>query len=402
MVTINDDVGQTMIIGVSGGPDSMALLDQMVQSKHTLIVCHMNYHHRDSADRDQTIVQSYCLDHGIVCIVEDYKHGRSTNFQADARNQRYTFFKRWYDHYHASCLLIAHNLDDHIETYLMQKDSGRQVDYYGLMFQRYLYGMKVVRPLLSIRKKTLLAYCNDHHIPYGIDESNLSDDYQRNKIRHHRVETMDDTNIDALVKSIDALNTIKKETYQHYRSLIDNAGLTITDINTTPLLWLRWYIREYTIDTNNHKDAYYQQIKDDLARRGWTKYDHGSLEYDRQHIMYHPRLSFDPILLYDLDHNDHGVFKLCSKGTIRQGINAFQDDFPLTVRLVKPGDTMAFKFGHKSLHRYFIDHKIPLHQRYNTLVVINQHGTIIFASGIGCDLSHYTDTFDTFMVQSSS
>ena len=111
-------------------------------------------------------------------------------------------------------------------------------------------------------------------------------------------------------------------------------------------------------------------------------------------------MDFKPIQLTDLDPRSYDGFTITDHGSIRQGIAARADEFPLTVRLVQPGDTMEFSFGHKSLHRYFIDHKIPMAMRRNTLVISNCHGTIIFASGIGCDLSHYDQPFNAFMVQS--
>ncbi len=400
MLTIKDYTGSTIIIGVSGGPDSMALLDVLIHQDVQLIVAHMNYHHRFFADRDQTLMQSYCQHHHVVCVVEDYHPCGLSNFQADARQARYLFFKRLYDLYHADMLMLAHHKDDLIETYLMQRESGRSVDVLGLEECRMLFGMKVVRPLLDYRKKQLEHYCIDHGIPYGHDETNDQDGYRRNQLRHDVVSTMDDTTMDTLVKTIHSLNHVNHIDYQNYIRHLNHGSLHLDSIESLPIQWLRWYLREYTSDITSHKDDYYVQLKDTLLKRHWQIIHQGILEYHFPYLRYTPLMDFKPIQLTDLDPRSYDGFTITDHGSTRQGIAARPDEFPLTVRLVQPGDTMEFSFGHKSLHRYFIDHKIPMATRRNTLVITNCHGTIIFASGIGCDLSHYDQPFNAFMVQS--
>ena len=400
MLTIKEYSGSTIVVGVSGGPDSMALLDILTHQSVTLIVAHMNYHHRSSADRDQQIVESYCKARGIECVAKDYHAFGLSNFQADARNARYRFFKDVVLKYHADMLMLAHHKDDLIETYLMQKESGRHVDVYGLAQCRMLFGMKVVRPLLAYRKTQLEQYCHDHGIQYGNDETNDMDAYRRNQLRHQVVSLMDDATMDAMVETIDALNQRIDVEYQIYQHHVNNGSLSIQDIQSLPIQWLRWFMREQAMDLTSHKDEYYLQLKEILVKRHWQIIDQGILEIHQNQLRYTQLIDFKPVQLNDLKPADYDGFTICDHGTPRQGIAACCDEFPLTVRLVQPGDTMLFSFGHKSLHRYFIDHKIPMAIRRNTLVVTNKQGSIIFASGIGCDLSHYAESFNAFMVQS--
>ena len=84
--------------------------------------------------------------------------------------------------------MVAHHLDDLLETYIMQRDKKLSVDYYGLREFIVMDGLNVYRPLLKFEKKQLQAYCDDNKIDYGIDESNLSDDYSRNRIRHRVID----------------------------------------------------------------------------------------------------------------------------------------------------------------------------------------------------------------------
>ena len=178
-----------VLIGVSGGPDSMALLDIM-KDKYEVYVAHVNYHHRDSALRDELIVEDYCRKYDIPYFKKDYVEVDGGNFQENARIFRYEFYKEIIDKYDLDCVMLAHHKDDLIETYLMQKKRNSHVYYYGLKRSVNNFGIKIVRPLLKYTKDDLKDYCDNLGIVYGIDESNLSDDYQRNRIRHDVIEKL--------------------------------------------------------------------------------------------------------------------------------------------------------------------------------------------------------------------
>lgn len=102
---VNNKTDRTAVIaGVSGGPDSMALLDQLVtgrlivdemqNTKLDITVCHVNYHHRSTADRDQKITEDYCRKHDLKCRVFHADPEKcSENFQSWARDVRYGFFE---------------------------------------------------------------------------------------------------------------------------------------------------------------------------------------------------------------------------------------------------------------------------------------------------------------------
>ena len=93
------------------------------------------------------------------------------------------------DEYKLDGVLVAHHKDDLIETYLMQRERG-SVSFYGLKEENTVRGVRVIRPLLNMSKAELIEYDREHDIEYGIDESNLGNDYKRNRIRHSTVEKM--------------------------------------------------------------------------------------------------------------------------------------------------------------------------------------------------------------------
>ena len=177
------------VVACSGGPDSMALLDQLNKQGRDIVVAHVNYKHRDTADRDENIVKEYCQKYGIpvrVC----YPIHEKGNFQAWARDVRYAFFEEVADEFDTKLLYVAHQMDDVIETYFFQKKRNMICDYYGLKQESSRHGYKIIRPLLSYTKAELQMYCVENGVSFGIDESNLTNHYTRNVIRHTQIEKM--------------------------------------------------------------------------------------------------------------------------------------------------------------------------------------------------------------------
>lgn len=174
------------IIAVSGGPDSMALLNLF--NKNIVGVCHVNYHKRKDSDIDTKIVADYCSSHNLTLAIYDvdkllYKNAKQKNFQALAREIRYEFFVQCAKQFNCNNLLIAHNLNDFIETAIMQERRKSLNFFYGIRQQTKYKTLNIYRPLLNEFKSDLEKYCQDNGITYAIDSSNASDIYERNRIR---------------------------------------------------------------------------------------------------------------------------------------------------------------------------------------------------------------------------
>ncbi len=103
-----------LLLAVSGGPDSMALLNDYKKSK--VVVAHINYKKRADSDIDQKIVEDFCAKYEIPCEVLVVTKECVGNFQKWARDIRYEYFKKIYQKYDCKKLLVAHHLDDFIET----------------------------------------------------------------------------------------------------------------------------------------------------------------------------------------------------------------------------------------------------------------------------------------------
>ena len=139
----------TWLIGVSGGPDSMALLSMCLEEGAPVAVAHVNYHHRQEADQEEAYVRTFCAGHGIACHVRNEPFTYIGNFEAAARQWRYDFFVETVKQNGYCGILIAHQEDDLLETYLMPSERKLEPDWFGLRQEMMYRGVLVRRPLLS-------------------------------------------------------------------------------------------------------------------------------------------------------------------------------------------------------------------------------------------------------------
>ncbi|MGL4617020.1 MAG: tRNA lysidine(34) synthetase TilS, partial [Mycoplasmoidaceae bacterium] len=173
------------IAAVSGGPDSMAMLN-MFKNK-IIAVAFVNYKKRIEADYEQQFVEKFCKENKIeffpyIVNWEMHKDGIN-NFQAHARKIRYNFFCDVSMKKNNNNLLVAHNFNDFLETGYAQLEKKSKSLYYGIMQKSTYKNLKIFRPLLHLEKKYLEDYCIKNKVKYSIDHTNTSDDYERNRNR---------------------------------------------------------------------------------------------------------------------------------------------------------------------------------------------------------------------------
>lgn len=186
--------GDHVILGVSGGPDSMCLLDvlhRIYEDTVTLHVVHVNHSIRESADSEAEFVSNICRAMGIDCQVIKVdaigyakEYGMST--EEAGRILRYKLFEKVYSEIDIAednkWIAVAHNMDDNAETMLLNMFRGSSLG--GLIGIRARRD-KVIRPLLNVSRFEIEQYLENNGISYCIDESNMTDDYARNRVRHH-------------------------------------------------------------------------------------------------------------------------------------------------------------------------------------------------------------------------
>ena len=377
------------VVACSGGPDSMALLDQLNKKGMDLVVAHVNYQHRDTAFRDEQIVKEYCQLHNIPVRVL-YPVYTSGNFQAWARDVRYDFFEDVAHQYHANTVYVAHQMDDVIETYIFQKERNMVCDWYGLRPSSMRHGLEIKRPLLAYTKKELEEYCQSHSVKFGIDESNLTNHYTRNVIRHTTIEKLTRKEKEEYIKKINLENEKLVKKHKEMQAFFESWNQDADQLLSQNEAWL--YLDQYLFMHIKHhfSKKYLIQLCSQLTKNVCIEIENFYLERHNGLLNMVVKPDIKEYVLQDLTCKDYGEFSISTKGVTIESFSVTQKDFPLIVRHVKDFDSIQMRFGKKNVHRFFVDRKISRIQRKYWLVIENKDGDVIFAPGLGCDVNHYS------------
>ena len=379
---------QNWVVLVSGGPDSMALLDLLRRASVRPFVLHVNYHARMSALRDQQIVNDYCLRYKIDLQIIDAQFPGKSNFQSWARDIRYRAATERVKQTNSLGIMVAHHRDDVLETYLMQVRANKHVGWYGIRDNSTIFDTKVVRPLLKWSKQELIVYCESMDVDYGIDESNLSIKYVRNRIRKEMMLLSEEEKA-TLIHEIDEKNHKIERDLKKVESLINQDSLDSRLLNGNRILLRAWLSKHAARKTFATKflDEILRQVSDEhhfeirLDKDETLLLQYGEMRVVSKHEEF-------CIVLDRTEYKDYDKFSLREDGVVREGLCLCESDFPLTFRPLKPGDVIRLSFGTKSISRWCIDRKIPLENRRRILVVENACQEIIFASSIGANVTH--------------
>ncbi|MCH1471073.1 MAG: tRNA lysidine(34) synthetase TilS, partial [Flavobacteriaceae bacterium] len=200
---------QRILVAVSGGVDSMVLLDLLREYSDVVVVAHCNFQLRgqESAE-DEQLVESYCKRHQLTCHIKrfDTKLPKQST-QMAARTLRYNWFEELCLSNDYDVVLTAHHADDNIETLLMNIIRGTGIE--GLTGIPEQNG-RILRPLLPFYKSEIIAYAQVHQIPWREDRSNKSNDYQRNAMRHHVIPELAKLHPKALENTIKTIDFTKE------------------------------------------------------------------------------------------------------------------------------------------------------------------------------------------------
>lgn len=182
---------EKLVVAVSGGADSTALLDALVALRPDptkTIVAHFNHALRGAdSDADQVFVETIAKQYALTCVCQvatmDERENQSEN---DLRNLRRKFLVQTATDLDAQWIVLAHHADDQVETFLhnLLRGSGPR----GLAGMRPSKAisptLRMMRPMLHLSRQDILAYLDERNLPYRIDASNALCNYTRNRIRH--------------------------------------------------------------------------------------------------------------------------------------------------------------------------------------------------------------------------
>lgn len=203
------------IIAVSGGVDSMALLDLLAkQPVIELVVAHFNHGMRPDAHKDEELVQRRVKQLGLPYEM-GYGHLGAKASEATARNARYEFLERQQNKYRAAAIITAHHQDDWLETAFLNLLRG--TGYRGLV--AISANKMVLRPLLNYPKSAILDYARKQELQWREDSSNQEDDYLRNYIRHKLLPKLNERQRQDLICKLDKVAKINAGIYKDIAKL---------------------------------------------------------------------------------------------------------------------------------------------------------------------------------------
>lgn len=217
--------GDFVVVGVSGGADSMFLLNYLIgkreELKLNLSVANVEHGIRGQESvADTEFVKKYCEEHNVdfkSISIDAVNESKSLGMGVEeySRQKRYEFFNS----FNADKIATAHNLSDNVETFLFRLCRGTSVK--GLTSIPCIRG-KIIRPLIDVSGDEIREYCNQNNIPYRIDSTNADNDYSRNKIRNQIIPLFEEINpsfeqaVARLIKNIDCEDNYLDATVQNF------------------------------------------------------------------------------------------------------------------------------------------------------------------------------------------
>ena len=186
-----------VLVGLSGGADSVALLGVLVRLGYPCIALHCNFHLRgEESDRDEAFACEFAESlevpfHKIDFDTISYAGEKHLSIEMAARELRYAWFEEMRERLGGQAIAVAHHRDDNVETVLMNLIRGTGIR--GMSGIRPRNGF-IVRPLLCVSREDILAWLADQGYAYMVDSTNLSDAYTRNFIRLNVLPLLEEIN----------------------------------------------------------------------------------------------------------------------------------------------------------------------------------------------------------------
>ena len=384
-----------LLLAVSGGIDSMVLLDLFYKLRFDICVVHCNFQLRGKeSDGDEMLVREICQDRYIPYFIEsfdttEFAKINKLSIQLAARKLRYDWFQEiislGFDY-----VLTAHHLDDNVETFLINFTRGTGLE--GLTGIPAQNG-NIIRPLLPFSREEIENYAQANQIQWREDSSNASDKYFRNKLRHNIVPTLKELNTGFLDSFQNTLHHL-----QQSESLVNDASKLVfekvveekenqLEIHLKPLL-----------EFQNYKAYLYQWLKN-YGFSAWNDiYDlveaqSGKQVFSETHILLKDR---EKLILSERNEiNKSEVFiiesieskvniplklRFCKAVNIFETVSncIFVDEskikFPLTIRKWQEGDYFypSGMNGKKKLSKYFKDEKYSLLDKENQWLLCSE------------------------------
>ena len=223
--------GDSIVIGVSGGPDSMTLLNVLINLKQKLgiskiFVATVNHMIREEAEEETKFVENFCESHGIefylkkVDVQEEAK-SKKISTELAGRNARYDFFEEVLKKTGSNKIATAHNSNDNAETVLMNLLRGSGVS--GLKGIEKIRDGKFIRPIIECKRSEIEQYCLENKLNPRYDKTNNENTYTRNKIRNMLIPYIEENFNPNIVDSLNRLSTIATKEDEYIHKIVENS-----------------------------------------------------------------------------------------------------------------------------------------------------------------------------------
>ena len=210
------DPNDIIVVAVSGGPDSMCLLDNLVYLKEQLkikqiVVAHLNHMIREEANSETEYVKAYCKSKNIECYIKfvdviKIAEKQKIGTEEAGRKERYNFFEEVSKKVNANKIAIAHNCNDNAETVFMHLLRGSGIS--GLCGIKPYREGKFIRPLIKCKRNEIEQYCEDNKLYPKYDKSNNDNTYTRNRIRNELIPYIQKEFNPNIIETMDRLSEL--------------------------------------------------------------------------------------------------------------------------------------------------------------------------------------------------
>ena len=397
-----------VIVGLSGGADSVALLHILTRLGYPCVAAHCNFHLRnDESDADADFAQQTAEALGLPFRRIDFdtaddarQHGVS--IEMAARTLRYEWFETLRPELGAEAIAVAHHRDDNVETVLLNLIRGTGLS--GLCGMRPRNG-HIVRPLLSVDRHQIVRWLADRHLPFCTDSSNASDVYRRNFVRLRLLPLMEQLNPsvrDAILRMAGHLTDVeaiyRNAIDSHRAHLIDADGRISIDAllrTPAPQAVLFELLTPYGFTPSQCADIA-RALSGESGRSFFAPGGRWHLLKDRLHLILYPadEVSADTFTLtlgseltapihLSLEERIVDEAFTISRSPHVATFDADRIALPLTLRRWRAGDSFVpfGMTGRKKLSDYFSDHKFSLLHKAAAWILCDASGRILWIVG---------------------
>ena len=402
-----------VLVGVSGGRDSVALLDILIKLGYRCTVAHCNFHLRgEESDRDEKFVQQLSFNLNIPYYSVDfdtvnYAKQKNISIEMAARELRYSWFTSLAKKINAQAIAIAHHADDNVETLLMHLVRGTGLK--GLTGISPKNGL-IVRPLLCCTRNEINEYIKNNNLSFIEDSTNQSVDFQRNKIRLQVIPLLEEINpsvkkvLSESIERFSEINTFYENAIEKIKKqllTVDNDQLKINiDLlckQASPKTILFEILHPYGFNESIVQDIE-KHLHDESGKIFYSPTHY--LIKDRKYLIISNKIKKNETTFFITENDSEISFPLhlsitrkkkeknfvISKDNRIIQIDASLIQYPLTLRRWTNGDTF-FPFGmnrQKKLSDFFIDQKLNLKQKAETWLLLSQN-QIVWVVGLRLD-----------------